>query len=101
MKIKSFKLMGHKFTVKYVKRIETSDGSHPYGIYYPEKNLIEIATHSNDDNQKFPQDFIDHTFYHELSHALMLLVNKPVLFHDEDFIDLLGGLLAQFQGTKK
>jgi len=101
MRVKSFNLLGHLIKVSYVKRINAPDGSHPYGICYVEQNKIEVATHSPSNGEKLPEDFLNHTFYHELSHMLMALMNKSDLFADETFIDNLGGLLAQYQTTKK
>lgn len=101
MKIKSFRLMGHLIKVNYVKRIIAPDGSHPYGICYVEQNKIEIATHSPSAGDKLPDDFLSHTFHHELAHMLMALMNRHDLFADENFVDGLGGLLAQYDSTKK
>lgn len=101
MKIKQFKLLGHNFKVYYMKRIHLPDGTTPYGAYFPDLNKIAIATHSPTNGEVLPQEFIDHTFYHELSHAMMFLMSKQDLFQDEAFIDQLGGLLAQFNATKK
>jgi len=81
--------------------ITAPDGTHPYGICYVEKNLLEVATHSPSNGEKLPDDFLSHTFYHELSHMIMALMNRNDLFADETFIDALGGLLAQYDSTKK
>ncbi len=101
MRIKTFKLLGHKIKVSYVKRIMLPDGSTPYGVYYSEQNKIVVATHSPNNNEPLPEEFIRHTFFHELSHAMMLLMNRHELYQDECFVDNLGGLLAQFYDTHK
>lgn len=101
MRIKRFRLLGHTIKVSYVKRILAPDGSSPYGICYVEKNKLEIATHSPSTGEKLPDDFINHTFHHELAHMLMALMNQNELFQNETFIDNLGGLLAQYEATKK
>jgi hypothetical protein len=101
MRVKSFKLLGHRIKVFYVKRIFAPDGTSPYGICYVERNRIEVSTHSPSDGQALPEDFIHHTFCHELSHILMALMSKNDLYADEVFIDGLGGLLAQYESTKK
>jgi len=101
MRVKKFKLLGHDIKVNYVRKITAPDGSHPYGICYVEKNLLEVSTHSPSNGEKLPDDFLSHTFFHELSHMLMALMNRHDLFADEDFVDMLGGLLAQYDSTKK
>ena len=101
MRVKSFSLMGHLIKVFHVKRITAPDGSHPYGICYVEQNKIEIATHSPSNGERLPDDFLNHTFHHELGHMLMALMSRHDLFADETFIDQLGGLLAQYDSTKK
>jgi hypothetical protein len=93
--------MGHKIKVQYVKKIIAPDGSNPYGICYVERNLIQVCTKSPSTNHDLPEEFVNHTFYHELSHFLMALMSKNELFQDETFIDGLGGLLAQFNQTKR
>ena len=47
------------------------------------------------------QDLQDHTFYHELVHAMLYASTKPKLSTNEDFVDSLGALLHQFMQTKK
>lgn len=101
MRIKSFQLLNHKIKVRYKKRIICPDGSSPYGVTYVEKNLIEIATHSPSSGEHLPEDFIEHTTYHELGHFMMALMGRNELFSDENFVDLFGSLLAQFLKTRK
>lgn len=52
------------------------------------------------DNEQ-PKESLEHTFYHELAHALLDASTKPKLSHNEDFVDSLGALLHQFTQTKK
>ena len=42
-----------------------------------------------------------HTFFHELAHALLWASTKPKLSENEDFVDSLGALLHQYEQTKK
>jgi predicted SprT family Zn-dependent metalloprotease len=101
MRIKTFRLLNHRIKVEYKKRIIAPDGSCPYGICYVEKNKIEIATHSPSTGEPLPEDFIQHTLWHEIGHLLMALMNKNDLFADEAFVDGLGSLLAQLDNTRK
>ena len=43
----------------------------------------------------------EHTFYHELAHALLYATTKPKLSDKEDFVDSLGAAIHQFMQTKK
>lgn len=43
----------------------------------------------------------EHTFFHELSHIYMLALGRDDLSKDEGFIDALGGLMHQYEQTKK
>ena len=101
MRVKKFRLFGHNITVNYLKLITAPDGTHPYGICYVEKNLIEVATHSPSLKCPLHPDFIKQVFYHELSHMYMAMLSKNDLFSDEIFIDQLGCLMAQFEATRK
>jgi len=101
MRVKKFSLFGHNITVNYTKLINAPDGTHPYGICYVEKNLIEVATHSPSLHCPLHADFITQTFFHELSHMYMALMGKHDLFADEMFVDQLGCLMAQFEATKR
>lgn len=43
----------------------------------------------------------EHTFFHELAHALLWTTTKPKLSDNEDFVDSLGAALHQYMTTKK
>lgn len=101
MRTKSFQLLGHNFKVYYLKRIDLPDGTTPYGAYFPELNKMVVATHSPTSGEKLPEEFIQHSLYHEIAHAMMFLLGKHRLFRDEVFIDGLGGLMAQYMSSKK
>ena len=47
------------------------------------------------------KECLEHTFYHELVHALLWASTKPKLSTNEDFVDSLGALLHQYEQTKK
>lgn len=46
------------------------------------------------------RDHVEHTFYHELAHALLWASTKPKLSDNEEFVDSLGALLHQFMQTQ-
>ena len=48
-----------------------------------------------------PRQSKEHTFYHELAHALLDASTKPKLSKNEDFVDSLGALLHQYMQTQK
>lgn len=48
-----------------------------------------------------PPECLEHTFYHELAHALLDASTKPKLSKKEGFVDSLGALLHQFMQTQK
>lgn len=47
------------------------------------------------------KESVEHTFYHELAHALLWTTTKPKLSDNEAFVDSLGAALHQFMQTKK
>jgi hypothetical protein len=64
-KFKSHKIeiMGKEVLVNFIPHVIHS-GQYWSGMFYPDKWLIEIATEGN------TEDFIKHTFLHELGHAI-------------------------------
>jgi len=46
-------------------------------------------------------DTMNHTFYHELTHAICFTLGWKKFNEDEDKIDTLAGLLLQFLKTRK
>jgi hypothetical protein len=49
-----------------------------------------------DDWELYAQDAIEHTFYHELGHALIDILDLPVLGKEEDAVDDFGVLMLLF-----
>lgn len=47
------------------------------------------------------QSYVDHIFWHELTHILAKTAGMSKLGEDEDKVDLLGGLLCQAVNTFK
>lgn len=48
-----------------------------------------------------PREAMEHTFCHELCHAMLPTTTKPELTNDEDFVDSLGAALHHFLQTQK
>ena len=46
-------------------------------------------------------EYDEHTYYHELVHALLESSSKPSLSKKEAFVDSLAGVLHQYMQTKK
>lgn len=99
-KFKQFQLGSHTVKVKYVKKlISPETGKEILGLCSPLTNTITVATHFQ--GEKMSDDSIEHSFFHELGHYLMLVMNKGTLYEDEDFVDSLGMFIAQFYKTSK
>jgi predicted SprT family Zn-dependent metalloprotease len=62
-------------------------------------NRIYVATSFQ--GKAIAEEVIEHTFFHEVSHFMMYLMNRQDLNQDEAFVDVLGGLMAQFVKTMK
>lgn len=87
----SFSLMGHTITVEIISKKDWPHGE-CVGLFEPEKNRISILRQSRTTNA--------HTFWHEASHA-MLNVMGHRLYSNEQFVDTLGGLIAQINESAK
>jgi len=59
------------------------------------------------DGREIPQEKINQTFFHELSHFIMYIMRREKLVHDETFVDNLGTVLCNimlnndFKGEKE
>lgn len=100
MRIKTFKLGGHTIKVKYVKTVRCNEsGQEIFGNCNPMTNEFHIATHIN--GTKLNEDVIRHSLAHERVHYMMILMNLPELNNNEQFVDLMGMFLHQYDETKK
>lgn len=88
----SFKLLNH--TIR-VKENPTPTDTGKYGVAEYPKNEIRLYTDGCDDS------VVAHTFYHELVHFLFYMAGRHDLADDETLVDILGGLLAQYEATKR
>ena len=88
----SFKLLNHTIRVK-------ENPAHPdtdkYGVAEYPKNEIRLYTQEEGDS------IAHHTFCHELVHFLFYYAGRQDLAEDEVLVDVLGGLLAQYEATKR
>ena len=86
---KQFKLLGHTITVDVIRKSEW-----PYtdciGIFIPDENKIQVL------KQQPAQTH--HAYWHEVCHAALFMMNHK-LYANEQFVDQLGGLLAQLAAT--
>ena len=88
----SFKLLGHSIRVKENPAPINDD---VYGVALYPKNEIHLFTGELSDS------VAHHTFCHELVHFLLHYAGRADLAEDENLVDLLGGLLAQYEATKR
>lgn len=97
---KTFSLGGKKYLVKLADSIHSGSAQ---GILHHNMQSITIA-------KKIPIDSaivdmstpeLEHTFYHELVHSILISMGESDLNKDEKFVDLFALFLHQFIVTKK
>jgi hypothetical protein len=88
---KQFEILGRKFDIQYDKSLGEN-----LGVCFPDNGLIKIVK-----NKFLPRDSVEHTLWHEISHAILYAMGEEELFRNEKFIDLLGGILYQISKTLK
>lgn len=89
----SFQLVNRNYKVTKLPK-ELADGLRRYGDCSKERAEIRLDTTTLQEN-------VEHTFYHELVHALLEASTKPKLSNKEDFVDSLGAALHQYMKTRK
>lgn len=82
----SFKLVGHKITVKVIPKSRWRRKS-CVGIWLPNQLRIELLDSGE-------ASVVQHTFCHELTHAILDCMGHD-LSQNEQFVDTLGALLQQ------
>ncbi len=90
---KSFNLAGHTYSVEVVDEDEWIDDD-SVGLCLQERQTILIRGILTDSTKQ-------HTFCHELVHAILHAMGEKDLDDDEQFVDLFGSLLHQVWTTVK
>jgi hypothetical protein len=91
---KSFKLLGHTIAVNVIPEsewIKTKDED-DVGEWYARDLKIDLLDQ--------PSSPLMHAFAHELTHAILEMMNHPI-GKDEVFVDNFAGLLAQALATSR
>lgn len=85
-----FKCLNHTIRIKNVPGLSGMDRT---GDWDPDINEIRVFT------EGVCADMVIHSFYHEVVHCLLERAGRTELSQDEQLVDLLGGLLAQYHQT--
>ncbi len=88
---KTFQLLGRTITVKEVEQVDVDND---LGLWIAHQDEIRIRK----DQSKGAKE---HTFFHELAHAIFELGGHEKLSKDEALVDLVGGLIHQYMKTQK
>ena len=89
---KSFTLVNRTYRVEKMHK-DVADAGEQHGDIDRTTAKVRIKF-DNPDNA-------EHTFYHELAHAIFWNSTKPKLSKDENLVDSVGALLHQFMQTRK
>lgn len=87
-----FQLLNHTIEVGESPALEYAN---EYGSCFYQENKICLTT------EKVPDSIRHHSFCHELVHFLFHYAGRDDLAGDEQLVDLIGGLLAQYEATKR
>ena len=91
---RSFQLLGRTYTVRVdptvMQKSRWGEISFREGIItlYPEGSDISVN-----------REMVENTFYHELINAILTACGREDLSSDENLVEILGGLLHQFEKT--
>lgn len=89
----SFELLNHTIEVGYSPAL---DYAGEYGSAHYAQNTICLGV-----DEKISPTVVHHTFCHELVHFLFHYAGRDDLAEDEILVDTIGGLLAQYEATKR
>ena len=92
---KTFKLMGLDYEVGYSDTLLRENDM--VGCHCPRS--LRITLHQSDHVTK--QKAVEHTYCHEITHAILEHMGEPELCHNEKFVDMFGGLLHQILTTSE
>ena len=90
---KTFNLVNRRYKVELLPP-EIADELERIGDCHQNSAKIRIDTRECPESR-------EHTFYHELAHALLYATTKPKLSKNEAFVDSLGAVIHQFLQTRK
>ena len=96
-----FSLMNRDYTVRRGSKAEEdvavqmaeNDGGRLMGLCDFDEAEVILMQHNN-------RESFEHTYFHELAHALMEAIGQPDLAKDEALVDTLGAALHQYEKTK-
>ena len=94
MKVKipdKVKVIGKYYNVVHEDNLFTVNGNYGETRY----NKAEIAVQKIVDGANFPTQEIDHTFFHELIHAILREIGEKELNDNERFVDTFSNVLYQ------
>lgn len=83
----SFYLMGSRYSVKIVPAKVWPFADDEVGVFDPLSKTISL--------RKQERSGLEHTYLHELTHAILHAMNRDKLYMDESFVDVSSGLLHQ------
>lgn len=92
---KTFELLGSTWRVKKVKDLR-HDGKKCLGVCHSDKRVIEIDALVFKD-----PDELQHTWEHEINHAIWETAGMEDVSADEEKVDLVAGLRHQLNKTSK
>ncbi len=92
---KTFELLGSTWKVKKTKDL-AHNGIRSLGVCHSDKRLIELDESIFDD-----EDELQHTWEHELTHAIWDTAALHEMSMDEERVDLVAGLRHQLNKSAK
>ena len=94
----SFQLMGHNFKVEWDNKLFFY-GNQDLGLC--DFNCNRIVIQPNTDSVPRERSQIEHTYLHEMVHAILSTMGEQGLSDNEVFVDTFAGLLHQALQTSK
>lgn len=84
---RSFTIMGHTIEVRRIPRARWKAGKDCLGFFDPANMVIAVCSTACVTTQ-------EHTFWHEVTHAIYYCLGSPE-YANEEHVDQVGGLLHQ------
>ena len=92
---KTFEILGHQVTVRFDK--EYSEDAECHGSFSIGRSAIRLQP----EDSTWTRKMVEHTFVHEMTHALLEIIGESKLSKNEKFVDLFAGALHQAINTMK